>query len=232
MRLTDGTLEGEEVDFPQGTLAHVHIDIEAVGLLVVQHKMLQATGHPVLLHRRDVGDHHLACQQGVFAHVLKGTPVHRCALDVHTRAEHDVLAPESELLAHTLAIEGRHLAIPCGCQTSQRRKGHHGIVRPAGHIPSVPLQFLTHTVRAVIHVELADAQTGHSRTGEFALRMQNLHFFVDSHAAERIFHPLLKRCMGVEIDLCCRVVHHHQQEECKKKNFLHESRSFKRFCLL
>ncbi len=201
MRIADGPLERVEVDFAHGTFGHADIDAEAVGLLVVQHEMLQTAGHPVGLGSPDVGHHHFGGQHGVLAHVLECTSVERCALDVDTGTQHDILATEGKLLADGMAIERGEVAVPGGCQTRQRGEGHNVVVSPAGWAPCVPLQFLAYAVGAVVHVELSDAKPGDAGRGELTLCMEHFDFLLSSHAAQCIFDALFDRCRRVQIGL-------------------------------
>ena len=215
-------LERTQIDFTQGTLRHIHIHPKAVCLLVVQHEMLQTASHTIGLCSLDVGHHDFSCQVGVFTRIFKRTSIQGGALDVHARTQHDVLASESKLLTHCITIGSREVAVPRGSQTGQRWERHHIVIGPFGRIPSVPLQFLTHTMRTVIHIQLTDAQSGYACTGELALRMQDLYLLMRCHTTQCILHTLFQWSIGVQIGLClychcCRC-----QQDCQDSCFLHK----------
>ena len=86
MCLFHSAFERLQINLMHSTFRHVHIHAEAVGLLVIQHKMLQAASHTIALGGLDVWHDHLTSQVRVFAHVLKGASVQRGTLDVYTRA--------------------------------------------------------------------------------------------------------------------------------------------------
>ena len=184
------------------SLRHVDIDGKAVGLLVVQHKVFQAAGYTIRLCCFDVGHYHFACQEGVFAHVLKSSSVQWGALDVDAWTEHDVFATKGKLFAYSIAVGGGEGAVPSGGEAGEGRKGDDVVVCPLGRTPCVPLQFLAHSVRPIVHVELADAQTGHTCAGELALSVEQLNFFVGGHATECIFDSFLDGSLWIKIDLC------------------------------
>ena len=105
MSLVDGTLEGCQVNLTHSPFADIHIDREAVCLLVVQHKMLQAACYAIGLSSLDIGDYHLACQHRVLTHILKGTAIQRSTLDINARTQYDVFSTKGKLLAQGVAIE-------------------------------------------------------------------------------------------------------------------------------
>ena len=105
MRLLDSTLEGGEVYLTHSTFGDVYVNREAVCLLVVEDEMLQAACHTILLHRLDIWHYHLTSQQRVFTHVFEGTTIERCAGDVDTRAQHNILSAIGKLFADAGSIE-------------------------------------------------------------------------------------------------------------------------------
>ena len=152
------TVEGRQVEFAQGALAHNDVDRRAPLLLVVQGKVLDAGSHTVLLKRPDVGNGHCAGQAGVLAHVLEVAAVERRAVDVDSGTQQDILAAVAGLLADGTAVEGGHPGIPRGGEGRQRREGRNRVVGPAGVAPAVPLNLGAHAVGAVAHPQFGDTQ--------------------------------------------------------------------------
>ena len=198
--LADGSFEGRQVNFVQGPVVDLDVDAVAVHLLVVQRIVLHAGGHAVLLHPLNIGNHHPRGKEGVFAHILEITAVQRRAVDVHARAQQDVLLAVAGLLADGFAVEGRHLGIPRRGEARQGRESRAGIVRPAGLLPLVPQNLGTNAVRAVGAPHLGDAQTGNARRGEFRLRMQDGDLLFEGHPRKCVLDALFDRLRLVEVD--------------------------------
>ena len=195
-------LERIEINLVERAVGHVHVHGKTVGLLVVEHIVLQAATHSVGLCGFDVRHHNLTGEVRILTHVFERTSVHRRALDVHARTKHDVLTPERKLLTHGIAIDSGEVAVPCGGEAGERRERHDVVVGPFGRTPCVPFQLFPHSVRTIVHVELTNAETRHSGTCEFALGVNHLDFLMGGHPADGVFHTVLKRSLRIEINLC------------------------------
>ena len=160
--LLHGSLEGGQVEFVEGTVAGLHVDVSAPQFLIVQGKMFHADGHAVLLHLLDVGHAHHAGQIGVFAHILEITAIQRRTVDVDAGTEQHVLLAVNGFLADGFTILGGHLGIPRSCQTGQGRKSGDAVVGLVGVAPVVPIDFGTHAVRAVAPPQFGNAEAGHT----------------------------------------------------------------------
>ena len=217
MRLLDSTLKGGKVYLTHSTFGDVYINREAVCLLVVEDKMLQAACYAILLHRQDIWHDHLASQQGVFTHVFEGTTVERCAGDIDTRAQHDIFSAIGKLLADAGTIEAREVTVPCCSKTRQRRKGNAEVIGPSGSLPFIPHQFFTNTMRTIVHIELADTKTRNTSRGELTLGMKYLNLLVKSHATKSIFDTFLNRSLGIKINLCVEGKGSHQKRGREQK---------------
>ena len=84
-------------------------------------------------------------------------------------------------------------------------------------------------MRAVVHIQLPDAQTGNSCGGKLTLCMQHLDFLLSRHPAQSILHTLLDGSLRVQITWDCglriqRCRHHYKQRE--EIPFLHHNIKF------
>ena len=97
--LLHGGTEGRKINLVQGTVADDDVHLVTILLVVVQGVVLHTGGHPFRLQPLHIRHHHLRCQQGVFAHILKVATVEGCAVDVYARPQHHALAAIKGLLA-------------------------------------------------------------------------------------------------------------------------------------
>ena len=172
----------------------------AVHFVVVQGEVFHAGGHAVLLHAPDIGRHHLSGQIRVLTHILEVASVERCAVDIDTGAQQDGLVAVARLFTDALSVKERHFGVP-GCrQTGQGRESHAGVVGASGLFPLVPQHIGTYAVGAVVRPYIGNAQTGHTRTAELALRMSQLHFLFQGQTAQGVFHSFFNRFACVQID--------------------------------
>ena len=195
----DGGLKGRQVDLAQGAVAHGHVHLEAVFLVVVQGKVLHAGSHAVALQPLNVGHHHGRGQAGILAHVLKVAAAQRRAAHVHARAQYHVLAAVQGLLAQAAAIEPGHRRVPRSGQAGESREGHTRVVGVASLLPLVPQHVGAHPVRAVVGPEVGQAQALHPRSRKLALRVYHGNLLVEGHAAQGIVDALFHRLPLVEI---------------------------------
>ena len=72
-RLND-CLKRRQIKLPQGTFVHLTVAVEALVLLIVSGKMLQACPHPGTLRTLHPGLAHSSCHEGVLGKVFKVTP--------------------------------------------------------------------------------------------------------------------------------------------------------------
>ena len=100
----DGGLKGWQVNLTQGAVAHDHVDLMAVFLVVVKAEVLDAGCRSGALQTLDVGHYHARSQQGILAHVLKVTSVQRITVDVHARTQDHVFSTIAGLFAQAAAV--------------------------------------------------------------------------------------------------------------------------------
>ena len=81
--LSDGSMEGRQIDFMECALGDDDIGVVAVLLVVVEAEVLYACRHMVFLHALNIGHHHCGAEVGVLTEILEVAPVERCAVDVH-----------------------------------------------------------------------------------------------------------------------------------------------------
>ena len=117
-----GGLERAQIQLAQRRRVDDRIDHHAVGLLVVDRKVLQRGAHPLALHAVDPGDRQLAGEQRILGEVLEVAAGGRVALQVDRRAEH-----HSDAFCHRLASDRpphlRHqLRVPGGGQGAAGRE--------------------------------------------------------------------------------------------------------------
>ena len=190
--LTDGSLEGRQVDFTQGAVRDDDIHLMAILLIVVQRIVLDTGGHALRLQALHVGHYHTGGQPGVFTHILKVTAVERCAVDVDTGTEYHGLATIERFLAEALTIDTCHLRVPRSSQTGQRRECHARVIRLASLLPLVPQHVRTYAVRAVVGPHIGNTETLHARGAELRLCMNDGNLLVECHALQGILHTLLQ----------------------------------------
>ena len=198
-------LEGRQVDLVKGTIAHDNVHLMAILLVVVQRIVLHTGGHALRLETLHIGHHHTGGEQRVLTHILEVPSTERRTIDVDTRTEDDALLTIEGLLTEALAIEARHLGVPCGRQTGQCGEGHTRVVGLSGLHPLVPEHIGTNTMRTVVGPEVREAQTLHTRTGELRLRMDHSDLLIERHPGQGILDALFHRLRLVEIDRCLRV---------------------------
>ena len=86
-RLFDGHLKRSKIQLSQGALIHDAVGNEAIGLLLVGRKMLDARPYSLSLHSPNEGHSHAAAEIGVFAVALKSAPRGRHSVEVHGRSQ-------------------------------------------------------------------------------------------------------------------------------------------------
>ena len=136
--LGNGSLEGRQINFVQGSVADDDIHLMAILLVVVQGIVLHAGCHALRLQTFYIRYDHARGQQRVLTHILEIPTSERGAVDIHARAKDHALAPIKGLLAETLTIETSHVRIPRRSQTGQCREGHARVVRLSCLFPFVP----------------------------------------------------------------------------------------------
>ena len=70
----DDCLKRRQIKLPQGTFVHLTVAVEALVLLIVSGKMLQACPHPGTLRPLHPGLTHGSCHEGILGKVFKVTP--------------------------------------------------------------------------------------------------------------------------------------------------------------
>ena len=154
----DGTFEGLEVDLTQGAFVQLGVHAAAVGLLVVHGEVLDTYGGTFILHTLGVLQGQGGTQDGIFRKVLIGAAAHGQALDVHGRAQDDVLASQAGFLAHTGTVLVRQFLTPGGGEGAAGREVGGAVQRPAGALEAVRNAFLTDAESTVGIVHIGNAQ--------------------------------------------------------------------------
>ena len=80
-------LKGHEVELAQRSLIDLSRDRHPLKLGVVADEVLDATGHPLLLHTTHIGDGHLSGQERVLTHALEVAPPDRGPMQIDRRRE-------------------------------------------------------------------------------------------------------------------------------------------------
>ena len=153
----------------KGTVGHLDIDMAAELLLIVEDIMLYTGSYAVSLNTIDVGHHHLRSQARIFAHIFEVAAIEWGAIDVHTRAKKDGFAAIARLLSHIKTIGESEVTIPGGGKAGQRRIGRDGVAVPSRIAPIIPVDFGTHTMRAIAVAHLGDTKTRYTGGGELRL---------------------------------------------------------------
>ena len=96
-----------QIDFVQGTVAQLYIDMPAPQFLVIQGIMLHASRHTVLLQLLDIRHAHLPCQVRVFAHVLEIAPIKRRTVNVYARTQLDIFPAIQGFFAQCFSVSAR-----------------------------------------------------------------------------------------------------------------------------
>ena len=198
--LLDGSLEGREIDLMQGAVADDDVHLMPVFLIVVQGIVLHTGSNALRLKTLDVRHHHSGGEPGVFTHILKVAAIKRCAVDVHTRAQYDMLTTVECLFCQTLTIETGERRIPSGCQTGQRRECDTGVIGLTSLHPLIPQHIRTHAMRSVVGPEVRESQSFDTRTGEFRLCMDDSDLLIECHPCQGIIDTLFNRLRLIEID--------------------------------
>lgn len=198
--LLHGRAEGGQIDFIERAVVHDDVRQVAVGFAVVQREVLHAGRHAVLLQPLDVGHHDAAGQVGILAHVLEVAAVERRAVNVHARAQDDVLAAVAGFFAQAFPVETGHVRIPRGSQAGQRGEGHARVVGPAGLVPLVPFHLGADAVGPVVGPEFGDAEAWHPGAAEFRLGVDHVDFLLKRHAPQRVLYPFLDGTAFVQVD--------------------------------
>ena len=159
--LTHGYLEGLQVELAQGSLGDAHIDVLAVGLLVVHGKMLEGCADMLALDAAHKGCRHLTGEQRVFGVVLEVAASERIAVQVHARAEDEVEPVFMGLVADGLSHLIDEGLVP--------RRGKGGADGEAGVVVAAALA-LAHGIdaesgRAIGERGGRDAEAGDGRGG-------------------------------------------------------------------
>ena len=116
-------LEGLVVDLAQRALVDERVDGEAVGLLVVDHPVLEGGDHAgVGLHAQDRLGAHQPVEQRILAEALEGTAPQLGADDVDARGELEVLTGVERLVADRLADQVHQVAIEARRHRGRRRE--------------------------------------------------------------------------------------------------------------
>ena len=96
----DRNLEILQIEFPQGTVTHSGIVLQAVGFLVVGSEVFDRSANTVLLYTAHVSRSHLAREQRVFGIVLEVATTKRVAVEVHSRGEEHIHTIFQHFIAH------------------------------------------------------------------------------------------------------------------------------------
>ena len=90
LALLHGSLEGREIDFAKGAVAHYNVHLMAMLLVIVQSIVLHTSSNALALKTLNVRNHHTGSEPRVFAHILEVAAVQRGAVDIDTRSQHHI----------------------------------------------------------------------------------------------------------------------------------------------
>src|SRR5580704_13884374 len=93
MPLLHGDFKGGKIDLTHGALVNNGIRVVAVELGIISHEMFGRRAHSLALHSLDVSHRNLPSEIRIFAHVFEVAAIHRRAIDVEARPEHEVNSP-------------------------------------------------------------------------------------------------------------------------------------------
>ena len=113
-----------QVNLPDGPLGNPGVTVAAVGLLVVQGKVLRGGRDMLALHAPDQSCGLLACQQRILGIILKVPAAQRVPVDVHTGCQPDHNVVLLGFLRHRNTHFAAQFRIPGGSQ--QRGAGEGG----------------------------------------------------------------------------------------------------------
>ena len=177
----NGTLEGLEIDLTEGTLAQDGVHATAVGLLVVNGEVLDTYGCTFVLHTLGVFQGQGGGEDGILGEVLVGTATHRQALDVHSRAEDDVLTTEAGFLTHAGTVLVSEFFTPGSGESAAGREVGGAVQGPACAHEAVGLSFFTDAEGTVGVVHVCNAKALHAGRRHVGLAVQHVHLFFQGH---------------------------------------------------
>ena len=161
--LLDCCLERTEIELIESTVGNLDIDMTTELLLVVEHIVLDAASHAIALQACDIWHNHDAGEIRIFAHILEVAAIERRAIEIDTRTEQDTLLSIASLLSYVLAIDIRHLRVPCSSKAGECRESRAIVVGPIGMSPVVPVDLHAHTVRAVACPQFRNTEASNAR---------------------------------------------------------------------
>jgi hypothetical protein len=100
------SLEGREIDLIESSVVDNCIIGVTSCFLVVEGIMLYADSYSVLLYFLDIRNAHLSGKERIFTHIFEVTAAERGSVDVHSRAEKDVLLTVACLFSDRFSVEG------------------------------------------------------------------------------------------------------------------------------
>ena len=125
----DADLKRQKVAFACSLMRDQRIHHRPPRLLVVHGVVLDVAHHLVLLHAHDQVPSGGSSKHGIFAWVLKQTPVPRVTREIHTTADRLVVTLRPQLAANHIAVEMRRHRIPRRGRPQHRRQ-QRGIPAP------------------------------------------------------------------------------------------------------
>ena len=180
-----------EVDLAQGALIDLGVHGAAVGLLVVHGEVLDAHRSALVLHTEGVLQGEGGGEDRILGQVLIGTAAYRQALDVHGRAEDDILAAEAGFRAHACTVEVGHFPGPGGSESTTGREIGGGVQFPAGGLEAVRDAFLADAERTVGIVHVGDTETFHAGRRHVGLRVQHVDLLFQGHLGDDLVDLLV-----------------------------------------
>lgn len=176
--LGDSCVKSRKVDFMEGTVADLDIDLMAILLIIVQSEVLDTGGYAVALQSLNIGHYHRGGKIRILAQILEITASEGCAQDVHAWSKDHVLATVEGFLPKTATIMPGQRGIPGSGETGQCGKGHAGVVGLSGLFPFIPQHVGAHPVRAIIGPEVGETKTRNTARGELALGVDDMDLFL------------------------------------------------------
>jgi hypothetical protein len=185
--VADGQFVREQMQFAQR--AHVHVGTGEVSppLAIVGHQQAGTSAHAHFLYALNVGCADPACEQRVFAEVLKVPSRQRRAHEIQHGREQNMPVHGQHFAGEDAAeIAGGRLVPSAGQrECARQQRGACALLLPNGAQP----------LPAVEHFQRANAQSLHTSRSECAVAKRR--FLLQSKAGQQIAHAVLQRSAHV-----------------------------------
>ena len=162
-------------------LVHLGVDAAAVGLLVIHGEVLDTHGRTLILDTLGVAQGESGAEDRILAQVLVSAAADRQALDVHGRAEDNILAAQAGLDTHTLSVLVCQVLGPGGREGGARREIGGGVKLPARGLEAVGHALFADAEGAVGIVHVGDAEALDTGGGHVRLAVKHVDLLLQGH---------------------------------------------------